>query len=99
MKIFVLAASAAALAAASPGLAAPSIGRAAEPGYLLFDHGSANAIAGAPQNLKNALVLLRSEAVSMQTKDGGTLTAVHRSYLQTKLDRLTGRRLGTLRDL
>jgi len=87
------------LTAVFPAFAAPGIGRAPAPGYLLLDHGSATAIAGAPQNLRNALVLLHSEAASMRAEDGGTLTVGHQRYLQTKLDRLTGKRIGTLRDL
>lgn len=86
-----------AFAITSPAFAAPNTGRTLESGDL--DHGAANAVAGKPQNLKNALVLLRIEAVGMQQDDGGTLTAEHRDYLRTKLDRLTGKRLGTLRDL
>ena len=99
MKLAILLLPAAVLIAASSTFAAPSIGRAPGPGYLLFDHGSANAISSGPQNLRNALFLLRTEASAMRDSDGGTLTAAHRNYLQTKLDRLTGKRLSALRDL
>ena len=48
---------------------------------------------GEPQNMKNALVLLRAEGLSLTAQDGGTLTDEHRQYLQTKLDGILGKRL------
>ncbi len=55
--------------------------------YFPSNHGSANGVAGTPQNLKNALVLLRAEGLKLQSDDGGTLTAEHRAHLQAKMDR------------
>jgi hypothetical protein len=59
----------------------------------------ANGVPGEPQNVKNALILLRAEGLRMTAEDGGTLTADHRLYLQTKMDGILRRRLVNRHDL
>jgi hypothetical protein len=83
----------AALGFASPAPGLPASGATGPANYLVHNHGMAAEIPGEPQNLKNALVLLRAEGLSMTAQDGGTLTDEHRQYLQTKLDGILGKRL------
>lgn len=42
--------------------------------------------ASADEARRNRLIALRQEAMDQQARDGGTLTAEHRAYLQQKLD-------------
>ena len=100
MRTFALLIPVAALLAVSPALGLAGNGRAGGPeNYFDLSHGMANGVPGEPQNVKNALILLRAEGLRMTAEDGGTLTADHRLYLQTKMDGILRRRLVNRHDL
>ena len=100
MKLFALLIPVAALLVVSPALGLTGNGRAGGPEYYLnHNHGMASEVPGEPQNVSNALVLLRAEGLRLMADDGGTLTAEHRLYLQTKMDGILRRRLVIRHDL
>jgi hypothetical protein len=94
MRSLALPISVAALLAVSPALGLTGNGRAGGPeNYLDHNHGVAQSIPGEPQNVSNALGLLRAEGIKLTADDGGTLTEEHRQFLQTKMDGILRRRL------
>ena len=100
MKLFALLMPVAALLVVSPASGLTGNGRAGGPeNYFDLNHGMANGVPGEPQNVSNALILLRAEGLTLTADDGGTLTAAHRQYLQTKMDGILRRRLVIRHDL
>jgi hypothetical protein len=100
MRFSALLIAVAALAIASPALGLTTEGRAGGPENAFnHNHGMASEVPGEPQNVRNALVLLRAEGQSLTSEDGGTLTPEHRQYLQTKLDGILRKRLVNRHDL